>query len=628
MKKIFPLVSLISLASVAAIADTASTGMRENITGMEIAAEMSPGANLWNTLDAHGCNFGLGDEGCWGNPITTLEMISDISDRGFKTLRIPVTWYNHMGPGPDFVIDSAWLDRVEEVANYAFTNDMYVIINIHHDDYKPGEDKGKWLSPLVERKEQTIDQLEKVWTQIAERFKDYGDYLIFETMNEPRAVDTPQQWSGGTPEHRAVINQLNLAAVNAIRATGGNNASRFIMTPQYGAHGGAAISDLVIPNNDERIIVSIHNYHPFPFTLQSIKDGGTDEWGSTPEKAQLIDSLKVYHEAFTSKGQAVVLGEWGAANKDNIEARVKYYEVFSAASKAFDITPIAWIYSYQRRSRTWNFPALEDAIMNPPMDALELERITIPGKVEAESYYRQLGINTEQTEDVGGGSVVGFIENGDYVEFDVAVAETADYKFNFRVSSAGAGGKIAIVADDIKLAEATVPFTGDWQVFTNVDVSAHLNSGKQTLRLVFSGPDGFLFNLNWLDISQIGNSPTNTPTPTATPAPTFTPTPEPTPLPVPKVTCEHVVLNSWGTTFQGAIKLHNNSDEPVSGWTVNWSYSDSTEITSSWNANITGSYTATDLGWNSTINPGSTVEFGFIANGDANVSDVTGDVCH
>ncbi|GEM_PF-3852168 len=360
MNRMKSTLAMLCLISTCAVAQTSHTGIRD-ITALEVTAEMGPGANLWNTLDANcGSQEGLDSETCWGNPVTTPEMIADIKNRGFKTLRIPVTWYNHMGDGPDYQIDQTWMNRVEQVANYAFDNDMYVILNIHHDDYDV-EKPGTWLSPTDSRKAASIDQLEKVWLQIANRFKEYGDYLIFETMNEPRAVGTPEEWSGGSAEHRAVVNEFNLAAVNAIRSTGGNNADRFIMIPQVGATGHGAIQDLSIPNDDEKIIVSIHNYGPFSFTLE---DPGTNQWGTPQEVENLQNDIKSYYDAFISKGRAVVIGEWGAADKNNLAHRVKYYEVFTQACIDNQIPPINWIYSYDRATRTWTNPVLEDAMFS------------------------------------------------------------------------------------------------------------------------------------------------------------------------------------------------------------------------------------------------------------------------
>ncbi|MFY0627931.1 MAG: cellulase family glycosylhydrolase [Reichenbachiella sp.] len=361
-------------------AQTAFTGMRD-ITGLELTAEMAPGVNLYNTLDAvcWWCDGpeGLESETVWGQPYTTPEMVQAIADRGFKSLRIPVSWFKHMGPAPDYTIDEEWMDRVEEVANYAFDANMYAIINIHHDDLK--EDQvGSWVVTTQEKQSEVSDQLEKVWTQIANRFKDYGDYLVFETMNEPREVGSSYEWNGGSVEHRDVMNALNLAAVNAIRATEGNNASRFIMVPQVGANVQAALGSMIIPNDDLNVIVSVHSYNPYRFCLE---DPGVSSWGTDAEKTSLRNEIKSISDHFAKNGQAVVLGEWGAQDKDNLEDRIDYYEVFARACSEGGVTPISWIYSFDRNALTWKNPELEDAILeafdpdNPILDTSDMDRV-------------------------------------------------------------------------------------------------------------------------------------------------------------------------------------------------------------------------------------------------------------
>ncbi len=344
-------------------AQTAFTGIR-GITPLEATKEMAPGINLFNTLDAvcWWCNepAGLDSETVWGNPFTTPEIVAAYADKGFKALRIPVTWFNHMGPGPDYIIDEAWMDRVEEVANYAFDVNMYVIINTHHDDLKEDQ-AGSWLMPTYAKQAEVTDIIEKVWTQIANRFKDYGDYLIFETMNEPREVGAPHEWSSGTAENRDVINALNLAAVNAIRATGGNNAQRFISIPQYAAGPTAAIESLVIPNNDPNIIVAIHYYSPVFFCLIG---SGTPRWGTEEEMEMMQQDIKSYSDHFNKNGQAVIIGECGASNKDNYGDRVRYYDFFTKTCKAQDITPFFWFYELDRPNLNWDYPLLEDAIVS------------------------------------------------------------------------------------------------------------------------------------------------------------------------------------------------------------------------------------------------------------------------
>lgn len=338
---------------------TAFTGMR-NITALQFTADMGSGWNLGNTLDANG-NWvsGLATETCWGNPKTTKAMIDKVRQQGFKTMRLPVTWYQHVGPAPEFTIDAAWLNRVEEVANYAFANNMYVILNVHHDD--------SWCVPTYAKETAAKNQLVKIWTQLANRFKNYGDYLIFETLNEPRLVDSPEEWSGGTAEGRTVVNRLNLAAVNAIRATGGNNASRFIMVPGYAASSAQVVIDsYVVPNNDNRVIVSCHNYYPYPFTMQI---PGATTWGTAADKSAMDGEMERLKNKFIANGRAVVMGEWGSKNKNNEYQRSVHADYFVRSAKTRQIAVVVWddggdYIQLDRNAVSWKFPQIVNAIIN------------------------------------------------------------------------------------------------------------------------------------------------------------------------------------------------------------------------------------------------------------------------
>jgi endoglucanase len=344
--------------SVNASASTAWTGIR-NISSQQIVNEMKIGWNLGNTLD------GTPTEISWGNPKTTHTMIDKIKEAGFNTVRIPVTWDGHMGNSPNYTIDQTWLNRVEEVVNYALDNDMYVIINLHHEN--------DWLKPYYANQTQTTNQLTKVWAQIADRFKWYSDYLVFETMNEPRPVGASNEWSGGSAENRDVINKYNLAAVNTIRGAGGNNASRHIMIPTIAASAtSVAINDLVIPNNDSRVIVSLHMYSPYSFAMDI---NGTSSWGSAADKASLDSEFDSVYNKFVKNGRAVVIGEMGTINKNNTSARVAHAEYYVRAAKARGITPIWWdnglatagqaesFAIFNRNTLTWNCPEVPQALM-------------------------------------------------------------------------------------------------------------------------------------------------------------------------------------------------------------------------------------------------------------------------
>jgi endoglucanase len=347
------------LGCVSVSANTAFTGMR-NLTTLQITADMGAGWNLGNTMDA------TPSETSWGNPTTTQAMLTSVKQRGFKTLRLAVTWDTHIGAAPNYTLDATWLSRVETIANYAFANDMYVIINTHHEG---------WLIPNYANQTAVSDKLSKVWTQIANKFKSYGDYLIFETMNEPRVQGSPEEWTGGSAEHRDVVNKLNLAAVNAIRATGGNNSTRHIMIPTCGDNGGTdPVNALVIPNNDSKIIVTVHNYSPYDFCLNQT---GTASWsGTSAEKSALDAEFNVVYNKFVVNGRGVVIGEFGSVNKNNTSARTTHAGYVATALKSRNITPIVWdngatgssdgsMGLFNRSTLTWTFGSIADAITSP-----------------------------------------------------------------------------------------------------------------------------------------------------------------------------------------------------------------------------------------------------------------------
>ena len=344
-------------------ANTAYTGIR-GWTALQITADMGTGINLTNTLDAQY------NETYWGNPPASLALITAWKKSGFKTLRIPVTWQDHLGKAPNYIIDPVWLARVEEVANYGFTNDMYVIIDAHHE---------AWHQPLASNDSVASDKLVKVWTQIANRFKNYGDYLILETMNEPRVFNAKDEWSGGNAQSRALINKFNLVAVNAIRNAGGNNEKRCIMIPTYAASAAIdAINDLVIPNNDSLVIVSIHNYSPFSFCLEV---PGTSTWGTTKDKNDLMTFFNVVYNKFIKNGRAVILGEWGAEYKNNIPDLITYYDFYTNAAKSKQIAIVDWMNTFDRKTLKWGQPIITEAMVNPfkanfvPVSSIKLNSI-------------------------------------------------------------------------------------------------------------------------------------------------------------------------------------------------------------------------------------------------------------
>lgn len=296
-------------------------------TSRQIADAIKVGWNLGNTFDCYDSNHTkISTETSWGNIKTTEEMINGIKDAGFNAIRIPVTWGEHMDGN---VIQTEWLDRIQEVVDYAYNNNMFVIINMHHDDYI-------WFNPTESEYSKDSQKLISIWEQISERFKDYGDRLLFEGMNEPRTIDSENEWMGGTPEERAVINKYEQDFVNTVRASGGNNSERTLIITSYAASAEtAAIDDVIIPD-DKNIILSVHYYAPWKFS-EGIDSDFTDNG-----KSELDNKFAELKEKFIDKGTPVIIGEFGCVNATDNATRAEYYNYYISSAKTNGIKCFVW----------------------------------------------------------------------------------------------------------------------------------------------------------------------------------------------------------------------------------------------------------------------------------------------
>ena len=353
---------------------------------MEFVKNMKVGWNLGNTLEAHnGANPGdeLSTETCWGNPETTKEMIDAVKEAGFNTVRVPVTWYNHTQKNADgsYTVSEVWLDRVQEVVDYAYDNGMYVILNTHHD---VSMDDGYY--PDSAHYEQSEKFLKSVWTVMAERFRDYDEHLILESLNGPRLAGTEYEWnfaesSAECKDSADCINRLNQLFVDTVRADGGKNAERYLMVPGYDASPAGALSDLfVLPQDsvEDKLIISTHAYIPYNFALQSPSEGGSTEQfsaDSVTSRMEIDTTLDKLYKKYVSQGIPVVMGEFGARNKNNnLQQRVDYYAYYIAAARARGISCCIWDngsfggngeqFGVLRRTKVqWIFPDIVEAIM-------------------------------------------------------------------------------------------------------------------------------------------------------------------------------------------------------------------------------------------------------------------------
>ncbi len=315
-----------------------------------ILEDMGLGWNLGNSLDATG-GSGLDTETSWSNPKTTQALIDKVKSLGFNTVRVPVSWGKHVS-GDNYTIDSAWLARVKEVVDYCYKNDMYVILNIHHDTKSSASASGAGYYPRSSAYSSSEKFVTSVWSQAAEYFKDYDYHLIFETLNEPRLIGTGYEWwfnkwniPSEVKDAIDCINKLNQKAVDTIRDTGSNNRGRLIMCPGYDASiDGATVSGFKLPTdisgNKNRIAVSVHAYSPYNFAM-NVGSGSTSTYTSSI-KNELQDLFSTLKSTFRDKGIPVVIGEFGSTDKNNTAERVKWATDYTALAKKNNIPCVLW----------------------------------------------------------------------------------------------------------------------------------------------------------------------------------------------------------------------------------------------------------------------------------------------
>ena len=346
--------------------------MREGLTALEATRLMGNGINLGNTLEACDNNVGiktntpLSYETHWGQPKTTQAMIDGMKAAGFDTIRIPVAWMTnatHLYEG-DYTIDADYMDRVEEVVRYARKAGMYVIINDHWD----GGWYGMFGSESAETRALAMEAYKGMWQQIAERFRDYSDYLIFESANEELGgrfdENSPLYCSDSVvtylndDERYALTNEINQTFVDVVRATGSNNATRFLLIAGYSTNIDQTCDDrFQMPKDtaDSKLMVSVHYYDPWSYCGASSAVSAT-KWGKVSDY-EYLDQQLAKMTKFTEAGYGVVIGEYGALPcsdglKDNTLA---YHTAFLDACTKYNLTNCLWDCSglYKRVSQTF-----------------------------------------------------------------------------------------------------------------------------------------------------------------------------------------------------------------------------------------------------------------------------------
>ncbi len=294
---------------------------------------MQPGWNLGNSLDSTGS-----DETSWGNPRITRELIQQIAAQGYKSIRIPVTWDSHIGKAPDYMIEPAYLDRVEEVVNWALEAKLYVMINVHHDSWM-------WISHMEKNHDEVLARYEAVWTQVAERFKNHSSKLMFEGINEPRFTD------GGTTDRAKqyeMLKELLVSFHRIVRDSGGLNATRPLVLPTR--ESSPAQDDLdelyntIQTLNDPNLIATVHYYGFWPF---SVNVAGYYKFEKDAQQ-DIVTTFDNVHNTLVAKGIPVILGEYGLLGFDKgthvIEQgeKLKFFEALTHDVQQKKITHMLW----------------------------------------------------------------------------------------------------------------------------------------------------------------------------------------------------------------------------------------------------------------------------------------------
>jgi endoglucanase len=328
-----------------------------DISAEELAAKIKIGWNLGNTLDAPG-------ETAWGNPVTKKSNIDAIKAAGFNAVRIPVSWSHHVDK--NYNINADFMKRVKEIVGYAIDNDMYILLNTHHD-----EDIFKF-----QNKDMTESKIafEKIWKQIAGQFRNENEKLIFEGLNEPRTKGSQKEWQGGTAEEWANLNLMEQIFVNVVRESGSNNTKRILLISTYAASAEqAAIDGLKLPddpsNTVNKFIVSVHSYSPYNFALNE-GAGAVNTWSASNSNDTngIKTPLDRAYNKFVAKGIPVILGEFGALNRNNESARAAWAEYYVSYAKSKKMICFWWddggnFKLLNRGNSTFYFPEIKDALI-------------------------------------------------------------------------------------------------------------------------------------------------------------------------------------------------------------------------------------------------------------------------
>jgi endoglucanase len=312
------------------------------VNSVALTKLMGIGWNVGNSLDA------VGGETNWGNPMITQQLINSVKAAGFKTIRLPIAW-SKFSDSNNFVIQSAWMNRVEEVVNYALNADMYVMINMHWD--------GGWMQPTYAQQTYVNNRMSIMWNQIATRFRNYDHRLLFAGTNE---VMVDGDYGTPTTEYYTVQNGFNQTFVTTVRATGGNNANRHLVVQGFNTNIDHTVNFVRIPTDSasNRLMMEVHYYDPYNFTLNTSSNitqwgsiatnsGATETWANESYVDSQFQKMKTN---FVDRGIGVILGEYGVVSRLNVSDheryRIYWNEYITQSAISHSMVPIYWDNGY------------------------------------------------------------------------------------------------------------------------------------------------------------------------------------------------------------------------------------------------------------------------------------------
>jgi len=304
----------------------AAGGAPGKLTPQDAARLMAPGWNLGNSFD------GSPEETSWGNPAPTQAFIQAVHAAGFKTLRLAVTWTDHIGAAPAYTVDSGWMNKVKQTAQWAVDAGMYVFVNTHHE----ADGNGGWVTfPATASATAVATEVSAVWTQIATAFASFDSHLMLECFNEPNEAG-----GGNTAQAQTDLNLYLEACVKAIRATGGANATRIVMIQPVGAspiQAGIQAMQKASIINDPNLVISLHTYYPTNFGLSTTPYA----WGSAADYTSMQSSIMQQIRAWLPT-QVIFIGEWGSMNAQATANRAAHAQAYAQDTTTAGLVPIWW----------------------------------------------------------------------------------------------------------------------------------------------------------------------------------------------------------------------------------------------------------------------------------------------